>query len=48
MMPHFMELFVVLVILVIVFGAKGLPRIGEAIGRMLAKRAGKGSAEDKR
>jgi Sec-independent protein translocase protein TatA len=33
-----LELFVVLVILFIVFGAKTLPRIGEAIGRKLAKR----------
>jgi len=37
-MPQFMELFVVLVILVIVFGAKTLPRIGESIGRMIVRR----------
>jgi Sec-independent protein translocase protein TatA len=33
-----LELIVVLVILVIVFGARTLPRIGEAIGRQIAKR----------
>jgi Sec-independent protein translocase protein TatA len=37
-MPQLMELLVVIVILVIVFGAKTLPRIGEAIGRRLARR----------
>lgn len=37
-MPQFMELYVVLVILMIVFGAKSLPKIGESIGQWIVKR----------
>ena len=34
-----MDLIVILVILVIIFGAKWLPATGEAIGRALVRRA---------
>jgi Sec-independent protein translocase protein TatA len=38
-----MDLVVILVILVIVFGAKWLPATGEAIGRSIVRRRQKGS-----
>ena len=34
-MPGFPELLVILIILVIVFGAQKLPALGEAIGKMM-------------
>jgi Sec-independent protein translocase protein TatA len=36
--PGFPELFVILVILVIVFGAKAFPNAGTAVGRMVVRR----------
>jgi Sec-independent protein translocase protein TatA len=38
--PGFMDLVGIVVILVIVFGASMLPRMGEAIGRRIAKSKG--------
>lgn len=35
----FIELFFTIVIIVIVFGARGIPALGEAIGRMMQRRA---------
>jgi TatA/E family protein of Tat protein translocase len=37
-MPGFPELLVIIIILIIVFGAKSLPDLGEAIGRAIVKR----------
>lgn len=45
-MPGFMELFVILVILVIVFGAKTVPDVGAAIGRAIAKRRRSSGSEN--
>jgi TatA/E family protein of Tat protein translocase len=37
-MPGFPELLVIIIILIIVFGAKSLPDLGEAIGRAIVRR----------
>ena len=37
-MPGFPELLVIIIILIIVFGAKSLPDMGEAIGRAIVRR----------
>jgi Sec-independent protein translocase protein TatA len=48
-MPGFSELIVILVILVIVFGAQLLPMLGDAIDRMTAnsKRSAANRSEEK-
>jgi Sec-independent protein translocase protein TatA len=37
-MPGFPELFFILIILVIIFGAQSLPNLGSALGRAIARR----------
>jgi Sec-independent protein translocase protein TatA len=38
-MPGFPDLFTILVILAVIFGASLLPRMGESVGRFFARRA---------
>lgn len=45
-MPGFTELLLLLIILFIVFGAKTLPQLGEALGKAVRKFRGSAASQD--